>query len=573
VWPYLVGLCAVAVGRSMVVVAQPTLMRQIVDTIKSVPQAQLYAAMLPLIGWYVAIGFIFVLLFRSYDILNYCFAPKQKAIIMDRLTAHLMQHPTAFYQRHSAGNLTSKVNDVTLYVPEIVKIVTDHFVTAALTLVFVLISVSQVQARFAWALSAWLVIFMLGALGMLFSASHYVRGAAEARGRLVGHLVDVLMNMVSVRLFGRRGHEQRLMNDVTAKALTQERACERFFMKLHLFQGTSFWIFEGICFWWLFQGVLDGSITPGQLILVFSLNLQILDQFWGLGNQVRSFWEKRGYIAQALELITSPIQMHEADDMPSLKIERGAVTFQNVHFFYEGSPPLFQNKTIHIPGGQRVGLVGYSGSGKSTFISLILRLYDVTDGAVLIDGQDVRKVSRQSLYDAIAVVPQETFLFNRSLMDNIRYGRLEATDEQVFDCTSRAEMHSVITGLPLGYQTSAGERGSRLSGGQRQRITIARALLKNAPIILMDEATSSLDSVTEDKLQSAFESLMDGKTALVIAHRLSTLQKMDRILVFDQGKILQDGPHSHLIAQEGLYRQLWAKQSDGFLITDPVSPA
>jgi ATP-binding cassette, subfamily B, bacterial len=192
---------------------------------------------------------------------------------------------------------------------------------------------------------------------------------------------------------------------------------------------------------------------------------------------------------------------------------------------------------------------------------------------VLIDGQDVRKVSRQSLYDAIAVVPQETFLFNRSLMDNIRYGRLEATDEQVFDCTSRAEMHSVITGLPLGYQTSAGERGSRLSGGQRQRITIARALLKNAPIILMDEATSSLDSVTEDKLQSAFESLMDGKTALVIAHRLSTLQKMDRILVFDQGKILQDGPHSHLIAQEGLYRQLWAKQSDGFLITDPVSPA
>jgi ATP-binding cassette subfamily B protein len=291
----------------------------------------------------------------------------------------------------------------------------------------------------------------------------------------------------------------------------------------------------------------------------------VLDQFWDLGSEVRGFWEKIGHLRQAFNTIYVEENIIQLPGTRPLLISKGEVVFENVHFYYEGSPPIFEDKSLIIPGGQTVGLVGHSGGGKSTFISLILRLYDVTSGSISIDGQDISKVTQDSLYHSIAVIPQDCPLFNRSLMENIRYGRLDALDEEVFEAARKAQVHEAILSLPHGYQTLAGEKGMRLSGGQRQRIAIARAILKDAPILVLDEATSQLDALVEEKLKETFEELMQGKTVFIIAHRLSTLTRVQRILVFDAGKIVQDGSHGALLQEEGLYRKLWEAQAEGFI--------
>ncbi|MGV8948429.1 MAG: ABC transporter ATP-binding protein [Candidatus Paracaedibacter sp.] len=246
----------------------------------------------------------------------------------------------------------------------------------------------------------------------------------------------------------------------------------------------------------------------------------------------------------------------------------GEIIFKDVGFHYKGTDPLFHKKSVVIKPGKKVGLVGFSGSGKTTFVNLILRLYDVTSGQILIDGQDIRDVTQDSLHEAIGMIPQDPSLFNHTLRENIRLGQTNATDAEIKLAAKKAYAHSFIKELPDQYDTMVGERGVKLSGGQRQRIAIARVVLKNAPILILDEATSQLDSVTEILIQDSMWELMQGKTALVIAHRLSTLLHMDRILVFDKGKIVQDGGHSELIAQEGLYKILWSAQVGGFLPED-----
>ena len=266
-----------------------------------------------------------------------------------------------------------------------------------------------------------------------------------------------------------------------------------------------------------------------------------------------------------------PLEILDKPNAITLNCTHGQITFDNVQFHYKGTEPLFQNKSIEINAGQKVGLVGYSGGGKSTFVNLILRLYDVTDGAIMIDGQDIRDVNQDSLRENIAMIPQDPSLFHRSLMENILYGRIDASDEEVIEAAKKAHAHEFITMLPQGYDSLVGERGIKLSGGQRQRIAIARAILKNAPILILDEATSQLDSVTESLIQESLWELMQGqtdtsgKTTIVIAHRLSTLLDMDRILVFDKGKIVEDGTHSKLLAKAALYKSLWDAQVGGFL--------
>jgi ATP-binding cassette subfamily B protein len=241
------------------------------------------------------------------------------------------------------------------------------------------------------------------------------------------------------------------------------------------------------------------------------------------------------------------------------------IEFDQVCFNYQSSNALFVNQSIKIESGQKVGLVGFSGGGKTTFVNLILRLYDINSGRILIDGCDISKVTQDSLRSHIGMIPQDPSLFHRTLMDNIRYGDINATDEDAINAAKRAHAHDFIEKLPNGYDSLVGERGIKLSGGQRQRIAIARAMLKNAPILILDEATSALDSVTEHLIQASLWELMCSKTSLVIAHRLSTLLHMDRILVFDKGCIIEDGKHSELIAQNGVYKNLWDAQVGGFL--------
>jgi ATP-binding cassette subfamily B protein len=265
------------------------------------------------------------------------------------------------------------------------------------------------------------------------------------------------------------------------------------------------------------------------------------------------------------------VKSHEVVDAPGAQpvpIERGRIEFQDVSFGYTSEQLIFEHLDVVIPAGQRVGLVGFSGSGKSTFVSLILRLYDPQGGKILIDGHDIRALTQESLHSQLSLIPQDPNLFHRTLMENIRYGRLEATDEEVVDAARKAHADGFIRGIKGEYSSLVGERGVKLSGGQRQRIAIARVVVKNAPILILDEATSSLDSITEQAIQETLNEVMQGKTVIVVAHRLSTIAHLDRILVFDQGRIVEDGTHEQLLALGGSYHRLWSRQAGGFVLDD-----
>jgi ATP-binding cassette subfamily B protein len=296
-----------------------------------------------------------------------------------------------------------------------------------------------------------------------------------------------------------------------------------------------------------------------------TINIAIVNFFWELAKDFSEFSKHLGKITQALRMTTLPHEIKDKPDAKVLTVTSGVIVFDKVRFHYKGADPLFHNKSVTIKAGQKVGLVGYSGSGKSTFVNLILRLFEVTEGRILIDGQDIRDVTQDSLRQAITMIPQDPMLFHRTLMENIRYGRMEATDEEVHAAAKQAHAHEFILSLPDQYQSLVGERGVKISGGQRQRIAIARAALKNAQILILDEATSHLDSITEAEIQDSLWPLMEGKTSIIIAHRLSTLLYMDRILVFDRGKIVQDGSHEQLLEKDGLYKTLWDTQVGGFL--------
>ena len=280
---------------------------------------------------------------------------------------------------------------------------------------------------------------------------------------------------------------------------------------------------------------------------------------------MNQLFKEMGTIRPALSLV---IQKHAITDFlgeKDLNISKGEIHFENVTFNYLKNTNLFKNQNLVIEAGQKVGLVGFSGSGKTTFVNLMLRFFELNEGRILIDGQDIAKVTQDSLRTHIAMIPQEPMLFHRTLLENIRYGRLDASDEEVLEAAKKAHCHEFIMKLEQGYETMVGERGIKLSGGQRQRIAIARAILKNAPILILDEATSALDSVTEKLIQASLKVLMKGRTTIVIAHRLSTLADMDRILVFKQGQIVEDGPQEELLKKEGHFAKLYALQSGGLL--------
>ena len=329
---------------------------------------------------------------------------------------------------------------------------------------------------------------------------------------------------------------------------------------------------QGINLYVLLKGYEAGWITAGDFVVVLNINFIVSDLLWIFTRDFSQFSKLWGKVTQALRAIQVVPEIQDEPDAWDLNVTKGEVRFDAVKFHYKGTEALFQNKSVTIPAGQKVGLVGYSGSGKTTFVNLILRLYDITEGNILIDNQAIHHVTQNSLRSNIAMIPQDPTLFHRSIMENIRYGRTEATDEEVILAAKHAHAHEFISNLPDGYNSLVGERGVKVSGGQRQRIAIARAFLKNAPILILDEATSQLDSITEADIQDSLKELMQDKTTIIIAHRLSTLLHMDRILVFDKGKIVGDGTHQELQESVKLYKDLWGAQVGGFLADNRARP-
>lgn len=306
--------------------------------------------------------------------------------------------------------------------------------------------------------------------------------------------------------------------------------------------------------------------TIGDFVLLQSYVLIIFMHIWSFGKMIRRTYQNLADAEEMTEIFNTPHEIQDAKRAKILKIKKGKIELKNVDFYYHKTRKVFDRFNLTMEGCQRVALIGPSGAGKTTVVKLLLRNFDVFGGKILIDDQDISKITQESLWENISLVPQDPILFHRSLMENIRYGKFDATDEEIIKSSKLAHCHEFISDLPEKYDTFVGERGVKLSGGERQRVAIARAILRNAPILILDEATSSLDSHSESLIQDALDKLMKNKTVIVIAHRLSTIVKMDRIIFIDEGKIIEDGAHKKLLKKKsGQYKKLWELQAGGFI--------
>ena len=421
-----------------------------------------------------------------------------------------------------------------------------------------------VNPFFSLIFSITALIFILAAFYISKKIEPFSKTHEETRNRTIGNVVDSFANAMNVILFARTAYEKKYLRNSLNEMSIKDQELKKKLMQYAIIMNSLSVSVQAIIIILLIYLGSRGSLTAGDFVLIFMLMFSILSYAWSFAEILLKVAEQFGVFKQSLQFIYTPHDIVDSDDAKALKIDSGTIVFSRVKFFYSEFQQLFEDKTLVIQGGQKIGLVGYSGSGKSSFVNLITRTFDVQSGDILIDNQSIRLVTLQSLHENIAFIPQDPLLFHRSVIDNIRYGKLEASDEEIIEIAKLAHVHEFVANLPQGYQTLVGERGVKLSGGQRQRIAIARAILKNAPILILDEATSALDSATELLIQESLRFAMKNKTVIVIAHRLSTIKTMDRILVFDKGRIVEEGTHEYLLEKGQIYQNLW-KVQQGFL--------
>lgn len=480
------------------------------------------------------------------------------------LSEYLLRHDHTYFSNRLAGSLASKVRNVEGAVgnllPDLFWSLFDATITYLVTVV--LIMMVDIRSGFLFLGLLFVLIVMNARLGK--AKSVLSQASAAAASRYQGYLIDAVTNITAVRQYTKLDREQERITEASAEKRAASQRAWFYGERMLLVNGLVLFLVTLLIFWSLTDKWSSGAVTTGDFVLVLALCVQLTSSLIFVGQMFSRMSQSLGEMREGLDEIFVPYEIVDAPEAKTLVRHGGAIQWQNVTFQF-GENVVFKDFSLTIPAGQRVGLVGSSGAGKSTFVSLLLRQHEVPAGEILIDGQNIAAVTQDSLRAAIAVVPQEPMLFHRSIRENIMYGRAEASENDMFAAARRAQVHDFVRALPEGYDTLVGERGVKLSGGQKQRVAIARAMLKDAPILILDEATSALDSESEVAIQKALHALMAGKTVIAIAHRLSTLREMDRIIVLEHGVVVEDGTHDALVAYGGVYAKLWGHQSGGFL--------
>lgn len=529
------------------------------------PNAATASALFSTLGLIALMWFLDRLFRRVQDTSNIVLQSRVMANLFDTAFGYLMRHSHNFFISNFAGSLTHRVSKFARAYETLFDTVVVQFVP---TFVFVLGAVGVLFMRNHWlglALALWCVAFVWLQM-FLAKLRRPARAArAEADTRVTATLADAIGNQANVSLFSGVGVERKRFAAVVD---TWRSATLRNWM----FDGWM-WFIIGLFVMAIEVGLLGGAIvlwqqglvSVGDFVLIQTYLISIFDRLVGINRDLRRFFDGFADAGEMVYILNLPHEIKDKRGAKPIEVSKGEVWFDDVSFFFNDGTEVLKDFNLTIAGGEKIALVGPSGAGKTTVTKLLLRLYDVKKGAINIDGQDIAAVTQESLRNAVSFVPQEPVLFHRTLMENIRYGRRDATDAEVIEAAKQAHCHEFISKLSDGYNTYVGERGVKLSGGERQRVAIARALLKNAPILVLDEATSSLDSESEALIQDALEVLMRGKTVIVIAHRLSTIMKMDRIVVVEGGAIVAQGTHLELVNQPGLYRKLWSIQAGGFI--------
>ncbi|WP_313087200.1 ABC transporter ATP-binding protein [Pseudomonas sp.] len=486
------------------------------------------------------------------------------------LFKHLTGHPMRYFTEHFAGSLGNRISALGAAAGAIYGGLAWKIVPPIVDFIGAVVVLFTVDWRMAMALILFVAIVaaVITGFGIRGRAKHQ-RFAAQS-ARVGGELVDAVSNVWTIKAFSARDREaERLAHEIGYEARAQRRSW-MYLEKARVMHDICLSVMAGGMLVWAISLWLDSAVSAGDVVLVSALTFRILHGSRDLALALVDATQQLGAIDDTLRIIVQPHGLEDGDTQ--LLLAEGDITFEAIDFSYPDRRRVFRGLDLHIPAGQKVGVVGASGAGKSTLISLLQRLDDVQDGRILIDGQDIRQVSQDSLREKIAVVPQETALFNRSIRENIRYGRPGASDEEVVEAARSAFCDGFIRELPQGYDTLVGERGVMLSGGQRQRLGIARAFLKDAPILILDEATSALDTQSEGEIQAALSRLVNHRTVVAVAHRLSTLANFDRVIVLRDGRIVEDGAPTELRSRGGEFETLWRMQADGFAAQPGQAP-
>lgn len=555
------GLCVVVAAILSAFI--PYLYKIVTDSALLIP-AGTYEPLLYAVGAYFGVSLVGHLLWRGSGFFGMLWATGARATARAALFAYLTRHSHQYFSDRFAGSLLSKIKQASDGSRDMV----EGFLWQLLAFLV------QVTTAFiiVFATSPIVGLILLGLFAVVIPFNYYFSkkrvprsiAAQDAETALNGVTVDAITNITSVEEYAKRGYELSRLKEYVMRRRDLGLRNWRFGEWILLWNGILINLFMGAMVFTSIYLVTQGVLTPGDVVLFLAMVWLLEERFIFLGSQFNHFTEVWGQLSESLKDIMVPHGVGDVPNARGLMLNDRSIAFHRVSFKYEGTS-VFDDLSFHIPAGQKVGVIGRSGAGKSTLIKLMLRHYDLESGRILLGGEDIASVTKDSVRTAIALVPQEPSLFHRTIHENIAYARPEATREEVIHAATLAQAHEFIASLPEGYESLVGERGIKLSGGQRQRIAIARALLKDAPILLLDEATSALDSESEVLVQKALLTLMTGRTVMAVAHRLSTLRAMDRLIVFDGGKIVEDGTHETLVAKGGVYADLWNHQAGGFL--------
>ncbi|PIR46525.1 MAG: ABC transporter ATP-binding protein [Candidatus Vogelbacteria bacterium CG10_big_fil_rev_8_21_14_0_10_45_14] len=552
---------------SVLPLVAPIYYKQFFDLItETTPLAHDFRTLLTPIIIAFAINFMIFILWRTEAFAAQYLESKIMRDLKRSAFSRLLGHSHNFFNNNFVGSLVQKVGRYARGFERVVDSFIFDIFPIILKVAFTLVALYFLEMNIFWMFVGYVFFFVSSQY--LFSSwkLKYDVDVAEQDSKVTGVMADAIANHTTIQSFARRDFEESRFEDVTQtqfKMLLHSWNLDEYLRTFHNLLGI---VAEVLFFTFGLLAWQKGAFSVGSFVLVQTYIFYINNALWGLGRVFRNLYSAVGDAKEMVDILELPYEVEDSVKENIGDVQKGEVLFDNISFRHEKGRAIFKGFNLSIKSGEKLALVGHSGSGKSTLVKLLFRFYDVDKGAVLIDGIPVRELSLESVRKAVSYVPQDPALFHRSLLENIRYGKLDASEKEVRVAAKLAHCEEFINNLPQGYETLVGERGVKLSGGERQRVAIARAILKNAPILVLDEATSSLDSESESYIQDALDHLMKGKTTIVIAHRLSTISKMDRIVVMQEGQIVEDGSHETLLTKRGgLYKKLWKLQAGGFI--------
>ncbi len=554
------------IGIIAELILKPFIYKDLVDTLSSgLPKGIIFNQSLHLLLLLCTIILVYIIVYRAASFTESYFTSKVMKRLYDFSFNKILNHSYNFFSNNFTGSIIAKTKRFNRSFDVFFESVSFQIYFGIVTLGGILVVLFIKIPIMAWVFVVWSIIYILITIVFVKQKIKYDLLESEADSVVTGRLSDSIINILNIKIFSNSFFEKLGFKKVTQDEETKRMKAWNYANTRLVFQSLMMGVLQIVIMFMAIKMWYADKISVGMIILLQSYMVNLFDILWNLGKSITRIVRSLIEMKEVVDIFDLDIEIKDPKNPEELKMKDGDIQFKDVSFAYQNGNPVIENLNLKINSGSHVGLVGHSGAGKSTITKLLLRFTDTTNGEITIDGQNIKNVLQDDLRQVISYVPQEPMLFHRTIKENIAYSKVGASDDEIIAVAKSAYAHDFIIKLPNGYDTLVGERGVKLSGGERQRVAIARAMLKDSPVLILDEATSSLDSVSEDYIQKAFVELMKGRTTIVIAHRLSTIQKMDRIIVLEDGGIAEDGTHTELLNKGGIYAELWSHQTGGFI--------